>query len=122
AGSRVRLLAAFDSLRETIDEPGFRGCAFVNAWAELGGPGADPLVADAVREHKALFREYLVGLAEDYDDPRAVAERVHVLMEGAMVTSALLGPRAADQTRDAVAAVLAAADGAGSVTSERGEV
>ncbi|MEV0264240.1 TetR/AcrR family transcriptional regulator [Streptomyces sp. NPDC050617] len=115
-GSRARLLAAFDDLRGTIEAPGFRGCAFVNAWAELGGNGRDshPLVTEAVQEHKTLFRDYLVGLAEDYADPRAIGERMHVLMEGAMVTSALLGADAADQARIAASAVLDAAEtGAG---------
>ncbi|MFE7118290.1 TetR/AcrR family transcriptional regulator [Streptomyces sp. NPDC057654] len=111
AGSRARLLAAFDGIREAIDAPGFRGCAFVNAWAELGGNGAEshPLVTEAVQEHKTLFRDYLVGLAEDYADPRAVGERMHVLVEGAMVTSALLGADAAAQARIAASAVLDAA-------------
>ncbi|MEV0281476.1 TetR/AcrR family transcriptional regulator [Streptomyces sp. NPDC050610] len=113
-GSRARLLAAFDSLQETIDAPDFRGCAFVNAWAELGGRGAEshPLVTEAVREHKTLFRDYLIGLAEDYDDPRAVGESMHVLVEGALVTSAILGARAADQARGAASAVLATAEAA----------
>ncbi|WP_308279949.1 TetR/AcrR family transcriptional regulator [Streptomyces iranensis] len=114
AGSRARLLAAFESLRETIDTPGFRGCAFVNAWAELGGHGDEShlLVAEAVREHKTLLRDYLIGLAEDYPDPRGVGEQIHILVEGAMATSAVLGAEAARQARDSAATVLAAADGA----------
>ncbi|MFK8843831.1 TetR family transcriptional regulator C-terminal domain-containing protein [Streptomyces sp. Ac-502] len=112
AGSRTRLLAAFDHMQETITAPGFRGCAFVNAWAELGGPGQEhhPLVAEAVQEHKTLLRDYLTGLAEDYTDARGVGEQIHILIEGAMVASALLGADAARPARDGACAVLTAAD------------
>ncbi|OKI03110.1 hypothetical protein A6A06_39640 [Streptomyces sp. CB02923] len=112
ADSRTRLLAAFDHLQETVDEPGFRGCAFVNAWAEIGGLGHErhPLVAEAVREHKTLLRDYLTGLAGDYADARGVGEQIHILAEGVMVTSSLLGADAARPARDSASAVLAAAD------------
>ncbi|MEU4202200.1 TetR/AcrR family transcriptional regulator [Streptomyces sp. NPDC026294] len=114
AGSRARLLAAFDHMQHTITAPGFRGCAFVNAWAEAGGPGHErhPLVVEAVQEHKSLLRDYLTGLAEDYTHVRGVGEQVHILVEGAMATSALLGADAARPARDGVCAVLAAADSA----------
>lgn len=112
AGSPARLLAAFDCMRDTMTAPGFRGCAFANAWAELGGStdACHPLVAEAVREHKTLLRAYLVGLAADYARPRAVGERIHILAEGAMAVSSLLGADAAGEARGAVSAVLAAAD------------
>ncbi|MFB1048485.1 TetR/AcrR family transcriptional regulator [Streptomyces chrestomyceticus] len=114
AGSRTRLLAAFDHLQETITAPGFRGCAFVNAWAELGGPGHErhPLVAEAVQEHKILLRAYLTGLAGDFADARGVGEQIHILIEGAMVTSSILGADAARPARDGACAALAAAGGA----------
>lgn len=114
ADSRTRLLAAFDSARETLNRPGFRGCAFVNAWAELGGQGSErhPWVAEAVQEHKTLFRRYLTGLAKDYPDPQGVGEQIHVLIEGVVVTSALLGAEAVRHARASACAVLAAADGA----------
>lgn len=112
AGSRERLLAAFDSMWETVEMPGFRGCAFVNAWAELGAqtPQEDPLVVDVVREHKNLYRDYLTRLAKDYSDPQAVGAQMHILIEGAVVTSALLGADAARLARDNARAVLDAAD------------
>ncbi|MET9555340.1 TetR/AcrR family transcriptional regulator [Streptomyces sp. NPDC006645] len=115
AGSRERLLAAFDSMRETVDMPGFRGCVFVNAWAELGArtPQEDPLVAEVVREHKTLYRAYLTRLAKDYADPPGIGEQMHILIEGAVVTSALLGPDAARLAHDSARAVLDAADTTG---------
>ncbi len=113
AGSRARLLAAFDHMQETVDTPEFRGCAFVNAWAELGGHGHErhPLVAEAVQEHKSLLRDHLTELAADYADPRGVAAQIHIMIEGAMVTSSLLGAEATRQARDGICAVLAAAEG-----------
>ena len=104
AGSRARLLAVFDWLAAWFAEPGYRGCAFINAWGEIGS--SEDLVAAAVREHKELFRDYLVGLAVDLPDPVEAAEQIQTLAEGAMVTSAILGGQAAARARSAAAAVL----------------
>lgn len=103
-----RLLAVFDRLAEWFAEPGYRGCAFVNAWAETGG--ADDLVAAQVRRHKELFRDRLRALAAGLPDPDEVAGRMLLLAEGAMVTSAVLGPAAAAQARETARVVLAAAE------------
>ena len=107
APARDRLLAVFDWLGEWFAEPGYRGCAFVNAWAE--GGSADELIGAQVRGHKELFRAQLVGLARGLDDPDAVAEAILLLAEGAMVTSAILGPAAAGQARGVAEVVLDAA-------------
>lgn len=108
ATARQRLLAVFDRLAQWFAEPGYRGCAFVNAWAEFGPD--DALVAAAVREHKELFRAQLAGLARGYPDPSAVADRMLLLAEGAIVTSAILGAAAAGQARETAEAVLRAAE------------
>ncbi|WP_329071585.1 TetR/AcrR family transcriptional regulator [Streptomyces sp. NBC_01429] len=108
ATSTARLLAVFGHLRETIDAPEHRGCAFTNAWVEAGahcGP-ADALVAEAVREHKRLLGDYLADLAADRTDPRGVAEQIQLLTEGAMVLSSIMGPDAARHARRAATAVL----------------
>lgn len=104
AGSRARLLAVFDWLAEWFADPDYHGCAFINAWGELGG--VDELVAAAVREHKEHVRDYLVGLADDYADPVAVAEQLQTLVEGAVVVSSILGGRPAARARMAAVAVL----------------
>lgn len=79
-----------------------RGCAFVNAWAEVGGelPSA---AADVVRDEKRWMRglvEYLVG-----GDP-ATATAVHQLYEGAQVAATVLGEPEAFRTAHDAAAVL----------------
>jgi AcrR family transcriptional regulator len=106
-----RILAVFDWLGQWFTEPGFRGCAWINAHGELGSilPG----VARAVREHKDAFRRYLAGLVADAGYPDDVADAVHLLAEGAMVTAGI-DPRAnaAAKARQAVALLLRARAGA----------
>ena len=56
-----RLLAVFEALREWFDAPTFRGCAFVNAYGELGS--SNPAAAEIVASHKRKLNEYLADLA-----------------------------------------------------------
>jgi AcrR family transcriptional regulator len=109
ADPREPLLAVFNWLEDWFREPDFRGCAFINAFGELGTDS--DLVVDAVREHKALFRQYLVELADDLtdaDDPTAIADQLLLLAEGATTTAAITGsPYAARAARAAATALLA---------------
>ena len=52
-----RLLAVFEALREWFETPTFRGCAFVNAYGELGW--SNPAAAEIVASHKRKLNEYL---------------------------------------------------------------
>ena len=56
-----RLLAVFEALREWFETPTFRGCAFVNAYGELGS--SNPAAAEIVASHKRTLNEYLADLA-----------------------------------------------------------
>ncbi|KAA1031884.1 TetR/AcrR family transcriptional regulator [Pseudonocardia sp. EV170527-09] len=100
---RQRLLAAFDWLGEWFARPGFRGCAWINAYGELGST-SEPVLRE-VRRHKELFHRELGGWASAAGvDP---VEPVCLLAEGAMVTAAISGsPEPARQARAAVAALL----------------
>ncbi|WP_033217193.1 TetR/AcrR family transcriptional regulator [Kitasatospora phosalacinea] len=103
---RARLLAAFDWLGRWFAEPGYRGCAWINAFAELGP--SSPAVLAEVRAHKAAFHAQLAAWsrAAGLPDPSPVP----LLAEGAIVTSALTAdPAPARQARAAVAALLDAA-------------
>lgn len=102
-----RILAVFDWLGQWFAEPGFRGCAWINAHGELGS--VQPGVARAVREHKDAFRRYLVGLVADAGYPDDVADAVYLLAEGATVTAGI-DPRtdAAAKARQTVALLLRA--------------
>lgn len=69
-----------------------RGCAFVNAWAEIGD--SSPEAADVIRAEKhwmlRLFRRIV-------DDPGMAAE-IHGIYEGALVHSTILSdPQAFDR-------------------------
>jgi len=63
ADARMRLLAAFTFLDEWFASAGFRGCAFIDAFGELGG--SSPQVTGIVRRHKQRLRRYLAGLAPE---------------------------------------------------------
>ncbi|WP_106401586.1 TetR/AcrR family transcriptional regulator [Actinocorallia populi] len=70
----------------------FRGCAFLNAYGELGGRVTLP-----VRRHKdrlhALLRE--LAVREGAPDPDLRADQLLVLVDGATVTAMLGRPNAA---------------------------
>jgi AcrR family transcriptional regulator len=106
-----RLLAVFDALEEWFERPDFRGCMFINAAAEFSGV-SDPSHREICREsqrHYELVRDMLVNLAEDAGakDPRALADGLSLLMEGAIVTAQITGkPDAARQARAAAASLL----------------
>ncbi|MEV7418179.1 TetR/AcrR family transcriptional regulator [Streptomyces sp. NPDC089919] len=102
ATPRERVLAVFDWLADWFGEPGFRGCAFLNAFGELG-EAAEP-VAAVVRAHKARLRALLAGLARDATaSPAAAAtltDQLLLLVEGATTLAALTpSPTPAHQAR-----------------------
>ncbi|MBA3309421.1 MAG: TetR/AcrR family transcriptional regulator [Nocardioidaceae bacterium] len=84
-----RVLAVFDALGEWMDEQD-RGCAFVNAYAEIGGtdhPGVAVIRADK-QWMRALF-ERLVSDAAEVGVPGSdvVGAQLHLLYEGAIVAT-----------------------------------
>ncbi|MBB5750571.1 TetR/AcrR family transcriptional regulator [Micrococcus sp. TA1] len=90
AAPRPRALTVFDSYLD--DAPtSDRGCAFLNAAAEL--PGSHPAY-EVVRRHKWLVRERLEELvAEDpgVSQPGQLAEHLFLLLEGAVAHRGLDG-------------------------------
>lgn len=96
----------FDALGEWFSEPSFNGCAFINVAGELHDSPAARAVA---REHKvalrALLREIATGL--DGIDPATLADRLMLLVEGAIVTAHVEGDeRAAARAGSAAAALV----------------
>ena len=103
-----RILAVFDWLQAWFSEPGFRGCAWINGYGELGSTSA--VVAAQARRHKEAFRHYVHGLVAAAGMPPSLAGELYLLAEGAMVTAAIFGtPEAASQARAAAVRLLAAA-------------
>ncbi|MGW2517066.1 TetR/AcrR family transcriptional regulator [Streptomyces sp. NPDC001617] len=92
-----RILAVFEWLEEWFGEDGFRGCAWINSYGELGAT-SERVVAQ-VRAHKRAFREYLGGLVAEAGLPGALAGQLFLLAEGAMVTAGVSG--SAEPAREA---------------------
>jgi AcrR family transcriptional regulator len=111
--ARERILVIFDFLDAWFREPDFRGCAFINTHGELGAASA--AVADAVREQKRTFQEYVARLVADAGGPPALAPQLAILAEGAQTTAAIAGtPDAARHARAAAETLLDAAQVVGS--------
>jgi AcrR family transcriptional regulator len=91
-----RLVAVFDALGEWLGEQG-RGCAFVNAYAEVGGTG-HPAEA-VIRAEKDWMRRVWVALAGD----ESLGADLHLLYEGAIVTHTAGGRQDAVPTARAAA-------------------
>lgn len=82
-----RVLLVFDALEEWIANENPRGCAFVNALAEL--PDAGHPGREVIREQKQWLLDYLRGLVREAGvrNARKVATSLLVLLEGATVTA-----------------------------------
>jgi AcrR family transcriptional regulator len=97
---REKLLAIFDFLLEWFGTDEFRGCAFINAYGELGGEL--PSVVEAVRKQKCAFQDYVAGLVEELGGPSQLAAQLAILAEGAQTTAAIAGTaQAAGDARSA---------------------
>ena len=98
-GARERVLAIFDWLHRWLDEEGSRGCAWINAFGELGGVSDEVVVA--VRSHKTRLRAFIDTVVGDAGAPQETADAVFLLVEGCLVTAGIDGRAdAALQARD----------------------
>jgi AcrR family transcriptional regulator len=96
-----RPLAVFDALAQWFSSDGFRGCALVNATAELGE--RTPAVRLEAERHKHAVRAYLVDLLRKADppgDPDELASQLMLLLDGAIVQASIeADPNAARRAR-----------------------
>ncbi|MGW1053663.1 TetR/AcrR family transcriptional regulator [Streptomyces sp. NPDC002521] len=100
-----RILAVFDWLFLWFNEPGFRGCGFINSFGELGA--TSQAVADIAKAHKNAFRRYLADLVAAADVPTWLTDQLVLLAEGAMTTAAISGsPEPARHAKDAARILL----------------
>jgi AcrR family transcriptional regulator len=101
-GGEHPVLVVFDALEAWMDG-GRRGCAFVNAYAELGD--REHPAVPVIRAEKSWMRALFDTLTGD----AAVGAHVHLIYEGALVVlTAGADPRAAEDARRAVRVALAA--------------
>lgn len=96
---RDRLLAIFDALGEWFRAPDFCGCMFMKAAAEYPAM-AHPIHLQAT-EHKQDLADFVAGIARQAgaQGPDALARRLVLLMEGAIVTTHI--GRTGDHAEDA---------------------
>ncbi|MFC9820691.1 TetR/AcrR family transcriptional regulator [Streptomyces erythrochromogenes] len=101
AGAAEPVPAVFDWLARWFSEPDFRGCAFLNAYGELGAAAPD-----VVRVHKAELHALLAELVPA-EAPTALADQLLILVEGATTVAALSpGPEPALRAREIAEALL----------------
>ena len=102
---RDRLLGVFDAQSEQFSQPGFRGCAFVNASAESTPGGSVSAVCDLSR---TWTRTLFADLARDAgaSDPEALAEQLLMLYDGASVSAQMDRNIAAARTARLIAETL----------------
>ena len=104
---REQLLLVFDAVERRIrGQSPFRGCAFHNAFGELGG--ASPDAAAIVRSHKHHLRDFLTRTARraGLRRPGELATQLLLLSEGALITAAIDDDPNVARRAKAAAAVL----------------
>jgi AcrR family transcriptional regulator len=107
--ARPRPLAVLDALEHWMTEQ-YRGCAFVNAYAELGGTDHPGL--DVIRAEKQWTRQLYVRLCTEsgFRTPEEVASGIHLVHEGVLVLATAAAQQDAfAQGRRAAEQLLAAA-------------
>jgi AcrR family transcriptional regulator len=105
-----QILGEFDRLERQFGATGFRGCAFVNAVAELKEPKhAANKIALAFKEQRRMwFRELLSRL--DVPDPDTLSLQLLLLVDGAIAGALVRGePKVARAAREAARVLLSAA-------------
>ena len=113
---RAKLLAVYDYLSDWFSDDTFRGCGFINAFAELGS--ISPEIADRARKHKAGFQSFVARLVADAGADPHLAPQLSILAEGAQTTAAIAGtPEAAVHARRAAEILIDAAMIAGATSA-----
>ena len=105
---KERLLAVFDAYGEWMGCESPKGCAFINAFAEI--PDADHPAQGVIREQKGWMRDYLKRLAEEAgaQEPEELADRLFMLLEGATVADAMRSAEGSMPRAKQIAALLVA--------------
>ena len=86
---RAQLLAVFDALGEWFAEAGFRSCMFIKAASEYPYPD-HPIHAQSAEHKRLLFLQLeKIAVAAGARDPDALARKLLLLKEGAIVTAHL---------------------------------
>jgi AcrR family transcriptional regulator len=105
ADPREKILAVYDLQGEISADPGYRGCAFVNAAAE--GP-RESRVMEACADSRGWLRDLFTALARELGapEPERLARRLVLLYDGVAVASSLDRYRGAAAEARAMAELL----------------
>ncbi|MEU8419538.1 TetR/AcrR family transcriptional regulator [Micromonospora sp. NPDC048835] len=92
------LLAIANSIAESIQSPGFRGCAFLNAAAEY--PDTEHPVRQEIIAHRQWFLDTLTTLMAQVQEEAAEPAARHFVMlrDGAMAAGCLFDPALVSET------------------------
>ncbi|MFG3618382.1 TetR/AcrR family transcriptional regulator [Nocardia sp. NPDC047654] len=103
-----QVAAIFDAMSEWYAEPGFRGCAMVNAAAQHYDDAVRAITARHLHRYLDLFTD--IAARAGARDPAVLGRQLLMLVEGATVVAAMHGAvGVGEQARAAAAALLAAA-------------
>jgi AcrR family transcriptional regulator len=88
---KERLLAWLEDCEQRIQEPGFRGCPFLNAMAEIADR-EHPAYQSAARHEQAL-QDRLAQLSRQAGarDPEQLADQLLLVVNGALASASLTG-------------------------------
>ncbi len=103
-----RLEAFFAALKDWFASPGFRGCMFINACAELADAGhaGSQFSAQHKERFHAMLKEVIAGTAGS-KAAESLTPAISLLVEGAIVTAVMQqSPAPADVARDAALALV----------------
>ncbi|MCV7179329.1 TetR/AcrR family transcriptional regulator [Mycolicibacterium sphagni] len=102
----ARIYAVFDAQAVILEQPNFRGCAFMSASAEAPKGG---LVEHAADSYRSDLRGFFNHLAEDTGttDPATLGRQLHLIYDGAIISAQMdHEPSIAVAARAAVTALL----------------
>lgn len=103
------LSSFFAALKDWFESPGFRGCMFINAHAELADPEHEG--AKFAARHKQRFHERIKSLIAESagaESAESWSNCIALLVEGAIVTAVMSqSSKSADVARDAAFSLIA---------------
>ncbi len=88
---KAQLLAFFEACTRRLTQPGFRGCAFLNALAEFSE--ADHPAHRCAVEHERALRWRLSQLSQQAGarDPEVLADQLLLVSNGALASASIFG-------------------------------
>lgn len=88
---KAQLIAWFEACTQRLTEPGFRGCAFLNALAEFSE--ADHPAHRCAIEHESALRERLAQLSQQAGarGPEELADQLLLVSNGALACAPIFG-------------------------------